>query len=179
MASSAPRYARAFADVVQSAHLDVPAVQQQLRDFAEALAVSSELRTFLENPSVEMSQKLKMIDALAPRIGMVSQVLNFIAVILEHQRLAEFHEILKQFDEVVDQKAGAVEARIVSAHPLSQQDRAEIEAQITKLAGARVRASYSEDPNLLGGAIVEIGSMVYDGSIRTQLQQLKQRMVNA
>lgn len=179
MASSAPRYARAFAEVAESARLDVPAAQQQLRDFADALATSSELRSFLENPSVEMSKKLKVLDALAARIKVFPQVRNFIAVILEHQRLAEFSEILTQYDEVVDRNAGAVEARVTSAHPMSHHDRAEMESQIAKLAGARVRATYSEDPSLLGGAIVEVGSTVYDGSIRTQLQQLKQRMVNA
>ena len=179
MASSAPRYARAFAGVVESARLDVTAVQQQLRDFADALAVSQELRQFLENPSIEMGKKLKVLDALAGRIQMFPQVRNFLAVILEHQRLSELNEILSQFDEVVDQNAGAVEARVISAHPLNDQDRAAMELQITKLAGARVRATYSEDPGLLGGAIVEIGSTVYDGSIRAQLQQLKQQLVNA
>jgi F-type H+-transporting ATPase subunit delta len=54
-----------------------------------------------------------------------------------------------------------------------------LEAQVTRLAGARVRASYAEDASLLGGAIVEIGSTIYDGSVRAQLQQLKQKLVNA
>ena len=79
----------------------------------------------------------------------------------------------------MDEHAGAVEARITSARPLNAADRAQLEAQIAKLAGARVRASYGEDATLLGGAVVEIGSTVYDGSVRAQLQQLKQRLVNA
>jgi F-type H+-transporting ATPase subunit delta len=54
-----------------------------------------------------------------------------------------------------------------------------LEAQIAKLAGERVHARYAEDATLLGGAVVEIGSTVYDGSVRGQLQQLKQRLVNA
>src|SRR5580698_11230996 len=88
MASSAPRYARAFAQVAESAKLDATRTQQQLRDFADTLAGSSELREFLENPSIEMPAKLKVLDAIAKRLGMYSQVRNFIAVILEHQRLA-------------------------------------------------------------------------------------------
>jgi F-type H+-transporting ATPase subunit delta len=157
----------------------VSAAQQQLRDFADTLATSSELREFLENPSVEMGTKLKVLDALATRIQMLPQVRNFVAVILEHQRLAELNEILNEFNEVIDRNSGAVEARVTSAHPMNQQDREQMESQIAKLAGARVRATYSEDPSLLGGAVVEIGSTVYDGSIRAQLQQLKQRLVNA
>jgi F-type H+-transporting ATPase subunit delta len=179
MASSAPRYARAFAEVAESAHLDAGAAQQQMSDFSQTLAESSELREVLENPSIEMAGKLKMLDAMAGRIGMFPQVRNFIAVILEHQRLVELDEILTEYKQVVDEHAGATEARITSARPLNAEDRAQLEAQIAKLAGARVRARYAEDATLLGGAVVEIGSTVYDGSVRAQLQQLKQRLVNA
>ncbi|MEO6981753.1 MAG: F0F1 ATP synthase subunit delta, partial [Edaphobacter sp.] len=70
-------------------------------------------------------------------------------------------------------------AEITSAHELNAEDRAELEAQVTKLAGGRVRTTYRQDAGLLGGAVVRIGSTVYDGSIRSQLQQLKQRLINA
>lgn len=179
MASSAPRYARAFAEVAESARLDAGAAQQQMRDFAQTLEESGVLREVLENPSIEMTGKLKVLDGIAGRIAMFPQVRNFIAVILEHHRLAELDEILNEYKQVVDDHAGATEARITSARPLNAEDRAQLEAQIAKLAGARVRARYAEDATLLGGAVVEIGSTVYDGSLRAQLQQLKQRLVNA
>jgi F-type H+-transporting ATPase subunit delta len=179
VASSAPRYARAFAEVAESARLDAAAAQQQMRDFAETLAGSGELAEYLENPSIEMARKLKVLDAIAARIGMFPQVRNFIAVILEHHRLPELDAILTEYGEVVDERAGAVEARITSSRPLNEEDRAQLEAQIAKLAGARVRASYAEDASLIGGAVVEIGSTIYDGSVRAQLQQMKQRLVNA
>lgn len=179
MASSAPRYARAFAEVAESARLNSSAAKQQLRDFSETLAGSSELREFLENPSIELPQKLKVLDAIAPRIEMFPQVRNFIAVIMEHHRLPELDEILTSYEALADEQAGAVEARITSARPLNPADRAQLEAQVVKLAGARVRASYEEDPSLLGGAVVEIGSTIYDGSVRAQLQRLKQQLVNA
>ncbi len=179
MASVAPRYARAFAEVAESARLDANAAQQQMRDFVQTLAASNDLREVLENPSVEMAGKLKVLDAIAARVGMFPQVRNFIAVVLEHQRLAELDEILAEYKQVVDQHAGATEARITSARPLNAEDRAQLEAQIARLAGAQVRARYAEDATLLGGAVVEIGSTVYDGSLRAQLQQLKHRLVNA
>jgi F-type H+-transporting ATPase subunit delta len=179
MASPAPRYARAFAEVAESAKLDAAVAQQQMSDFAETLAGSSELRGFLENPSIEIAKKLKVLDAIAARMGMFPQVRNFIAVILEHHRLDELGEILAEYGEVVDAHSGAVEARVISARPLNDVDRAQLEQQITKLAGARIRASYTEDASLLGGAVVEIGSTVYDGSVRAQLERLKQKLVNA
>jgi F-type H+-transporting ATPase subunit delta len=179
MATVAPRYARAFAEVAEAARLDSAAVQSQLRDFSATLAGSIELREVLENPSIETSGKLKVLDGIAGRIGMLKQVRNFVAVILEHHRLDELDEILAEYKRLVDEHDSAVEAQITSARTLNAEDRAQLEAQIVKLAGARVRAKYSEDASLLGGAVVEIGSTVYDGSVKTQLQQLKQRLVNA
>jgi F-type H+-transporting ATPase subunit delta len=179
MSVVALRYAHAFASVTASSHLDGNAAQRQLRDFSETLADSHELREVLMNPSIATGQKLRVLDALAGRIGMFPQVRNFVAVIMDHQRLAELDEILAEYHAVADEQAGLAEAEITSAHPLNDADRAELEAQVSKLAGGRVRATYRQDATLLGGAVVRIGSTVYDGSIRAQLQHLKQKLVNA
>jgi F-type H+-transporting ATPase subunit delta len=173
------RYAHAFASVATSSHLDSTAAQQQLEDFSKTLAGSHELREVLMNPSIPNDQKLRVLDAIASRIGMLPQVRNFLAVIMEHQRFAELDEILSEYRAIADEQSHMAEAEITSAHPLNDQDRAELEAQVAKLAGGRIRATYHQDATLLGGAVVRIGSTVYDGSIRAQLQQLKQRLVNA
>jgi F-type H+-transporting ATPase subunit delta len=173
------RYAHAFAAVATSSHLDTTAAQQQLSDFAGTLAGSRELREVLMNPSIATEQKLKVLDAIAARIGMFPQVRNFIAVIMDHQRLHELAEILTEYHAVADEQSHMAEAEITSARPLNDQDRAELEAQVAKLAGGRVRTTYHQDATLLGGAVVRIGSTVYDGSIRAQLQQLKDKLVNA
>ena len=173
------RYAHAFASVATASHLDTSAAQQQLNDFSGTLANSRELREVLMNPSIASDQKLRVLDAIAGRIGMFPQVRNFLAVIMDHQRLAELDEILTEYHAVADETSGLTEAEITSALPLNGQDRAELEAQVSRLAGGRVRATYHQDATLLGGAVVRIGSTVYDGSIRAQLQQLKQKLVNA
>lgn len=173
------RYAHAFASVAASNHLDPDTAQQQMRDFSETFADSHELREVLMNPSLANEQKLKVLDAIAGRIGMFPQVRNFLAVIMDHQRLSELDEILTEYHAIADVQSGLAEAEITSAHPLNDQDRAELEAQVSRIAGGRVRATYRQDAGLLGGAVVRIGSTVYDGSLRGQFQQLKQRLVNA
>jgi F-type H+-transporting ATPase subunit delta len=179
MAVFAPHYARAFAQVVTAKKLDVAAARQQLRDFAGTLAGSHELHEVLLNPSIPEAQKLRVLDAIAGRIGMFREVRNFIAVIMDHHRLSSLEEILAEYDLVADENSGIAEAEITSAYPLNDDDRATLEEQVAKLAGGRVRASYKEDAALLGGAVVRIGSTVYDGSVRAQLQQLKERLINA
>ena len=105
---------------------------------------------------------------------------NLIAVMIAHQRLHEVNEVLTSYSAVVDEENSVTETEITTARPLDDTNRKLLEQQVAKLAGGqKVHATYFEDPTLLGGAVVRIGSTVYDGSVRAQLQQLKQRMVAA
>ena len=175
----APRYANAFASVVASANLDPKAAQAQLKDFAATLHGSHDLREILMDPSIPSDQKLGVLDALVERMDMTREARNLIAVIIDHQRLGEFDEIVAAYDRVADVNGGITEAEVVSAHELNENDRKELEAKVANLAATAVRVSYRIDPALLGGAVVSIGSTVYDGSVRAQLDQLKQTLVNA
>jgi len=174
------RYARAFAAVVQEKKIDVAAAQAQLNDFAGTLADSKELREVLENPSIPQPQKLKVLDAIAAKIGMFPVVRNFVAVIIGNQRLHELDEMLSSYAMLADEESSIAETEITTARPLDADGKKLLEAQVSKLAGGqRVRATYVEDASLLGGAVIRIGSTVYDGSVRAQLQQLKKQMVAA
>jgi F-type H+-transporting ATPase subunit delta len=160
------RYARAFAAVVLEQKLDQAAALAQLNDFAATFEQSGDLR--------------KVLDAIAARMGMSGAVRNFVAVITHHGRLRELREILASYAALADEETGIAEAEIITARPLDDAGRNLMEQQVAKLTGGqKVRATYSEDATLLGGAVVKLGSTVYDGSVRAQLQQLKQRLVAA
>ena len=179
MAAIDSRYARALAAVVAEQKLDAAKVQTQLNDFSETLSGSAELREVLENPSIAETQKLKVIDAIAAKLGMSGAVRNFIAVITHHERLNELQTILTAYAALADEESGVADAEIVSAQPLNEASKRLLEDRVSKLTGGqRVRATYSEDASLLGGAVIRIGSTVYDGSIRAQLNQLRQTMVS-
>ncbi len=179
MAAFTSRYARAFGQVVAAAKLDATAAQQQLADFAATLAESQPLREVLMNPSIPQDQKVRVLDGIAGRIGMFPQVRNFIAVITSHQRLGELGAILEDYAAVADEQTGVLEAEITSAHPLNEDDRRQLAAQVEKKAGGPVRTTYLQDASLLGGVVVKIGSTVYDGSVKAQLVDLRQRLVGA
>ena len=179
MSVVALRYAQAFADVTKSRQLDIVSVELQLANFKDTLAESHELRVVLMDPSIARTQKLKVLNALAERLGMSAETRNFLAVIIDHQRLDELNDILTEYHAIADEQSGMVEAEITSARSLSSEDRAELESQVEKLAGGRVRTTYRQDASLLGGAVVRIGSTVYDGSLRAQFEQLKQRLISA
>ena len=175
----APRYAHAFAEVAGSAGLDVQAAQSQMNAFADLLAGSHDLREVLMNPSIPSGQKLGVVDAIAERLGMMREVRNFIAVIMDHQRLGELTEIVAAYHDVADQGKHVKEVEVTSARELNEDDRQQLEFEISKLAVSRVRISYAQDASLLGGAVVKIGSTVYDGSVRAQLEQMKQSLMSA
>ena len=149
-----------------------------MQEFAATLAESRELREVLTDPSIPSEQKLAVVDALAERLGLMREVRNFIAVIMDHQRLGEFGEIVTAYGDVADVNRGVTEAEVTSAHELAEEDRRSLEAKIATLAGTAVRVSYGLDAALLGGAVVRIGSTVYDGSVRAQLEQLKETLVS-
>lgn len=172
------RYARAFADVVASASLDAASALQQLEAFSAAFHANRDLREVLEDPSVTIPEKLRVIDAITTKIGgsvgMPRQVRNFLAVLMQNDRLRAIDEVLSDFSAVSDARLGVQEAEISSVRELDEGERMRMEAQVATLAGGRVRAKYTRDASLLGGATVRIGTTVYDGSIRGQLEKLKQ-----
>ncbi len=180
MAAIDLRYARALAAVISDQKLNVVATQGQLNDFVETLEASVELREVLADPSIPEAQKLGVLDAIAAKSGMSKTVRNFIAVIADHQRLDELRAMVAAYAMIADETSSVAEAEIVSAQPLDESNRKLLEDKIAKITGLQhVHATYTQDATLLGGAVVTIGSTVYDGSIRAQLQQLKARLIAA
>jgi F-type H+-transporting ATPase subunit delta len=174
MASVASTYARAFADVVFSAHLDADRAIAELRAVASLLAESTELRRVWENPAIPAEQKRRVLDVIAQRDGLTVQVRNLIAVLIDQRRIHFLEPIIVQLEKELNGRMGFAEAEIISVRALGEPEKREFEAQIGKLTGKKVRARYEQDASLLGGAVVRLGSTIYDGSVKGQLQRLKE-----
>jgi len=178
MAVFAARYARALADVVLDAKLNTAEVEQQLEDFAATFAGSKDLKELLLNPSISAQKRVAILDKINSRVGCGPQVRNFLAVLIKHERLGALGEILEEYRLEMNRRLSISDAEVVSARPLGDQERAELEGQVSVLAGHnKVNATFREDKSLIGGAIVRIGSTIYDGSVRGRLERLKERLV--
>ena len=178
MSVFAARYARALADVVLEARLNPADVQQQLEDFAATFAGSKELREVLLNPSLPTAKRVSILDAVNRRIGCGPKVRNFLAVLISRERLASLSEIVEEYRLEMNRRLDISDAEILTARPLQDQERAKIEKEVAELAGTRVKATFLEDKSLIGGAIVRIGSTIYDGSVRGRLERLRERLVS-
>jgi len=180
MAVFAARYARALADVVLDAKLNTTEVEQQLEDFAATFAGSKDLKELLLNPSISAQKRVAILDKINSRVGCGPKVRNFLAVLISHERLGALAEILEEYQEEMNRRLSISDAEVVTARPLEDQERAELEGQVSVLAGHnKVNATFREDKSLIGGAIVRIGSTIYDGSVRGRLERLKERLVSS
>ena len=177
MAAYAARYARAFADVVLESKVAAEKIDTQLQDFLETLGSSAELETALFNPAIPADSRVGVIDALAPRLKLSREVRNFLAVLLQHDRMSAIQEIVSGYRAEMDRRRGISEVSVVSARILDAGERREMEQHVARLAGSEVRARFSEDDGLIGGAVVRIGSTVYDGSVRGRLDRMKQELM--
>jgi F-type H+-transporting ATPase subunit delta len=174
MASVASTYARAFAEVAFDAHLDAGRAINGMRQIATLFRQSPELRRVWENPAVPADQKRGLLDAIVEREGIDRPVRNLIAVLMDHRRLPFLPSIVEHLEKELDARLGFTQAQISSARELAEAEKRTLEAQIAKTTGKKVRASYGLDKSLLGGAVVRIGSTIYDGSVKGQLEKIKE-----
>ena len=170
------RYATAFAEVVTAARLDTAALDRQFTDFLVTWDGSSELRTFFVNPAIPAAQKVAILDKLNAKLGMQQELRNLIAVLIQNDRIGQVGEVAAAWRSILQQQLGIRPAEIVTARELSAEERGALEAEVAKLAGARIDASFKLDKSILGGTVVRIGSTVYDGSVRGRLDRLKEAL---
>lgn len=174
MASVASTYARAFADVVFSAHLDANREVGGLRRIAGLLTESADLRRVWENPAVPAEQKRRLLDAIVQREGIEHHARNLMAVLIDHRRVQFLGRIVEQLKKELDARMGFAEANVTSARELGDDEKRALEAQIAKVTGKKVRAHFGLDATLLGGALVRVGSTIYDGSVKGQLEKIRE-----
>lgn len=177
MASVAGRYARAFAEVVVDRRIDPVKAVQELNTMAELVNSSPELRNVLENPGVAHKQKLGLLNALIGTVGGSKILQNFVSVLIEQRRIGQINEIAEQFRQELNERMGIAEAQITSVRELTPPEKQLLEKQIAALTGKVIHAAYLRDPGLLGGVVVRVGSTIYDGSVRRQLQRIRQQIV--
>ncbi|MGD0346116.1 MAG: ATP synthase F1 subunit delta [Terracidiphilus sp.] len=171
------RYAQAFADVVKDLKLDTAKLDRQFADFLATWEGSAELRTFFVNPAFPAAQKVEFLDKLNVELGLRKELRNLIAVLIDNNRIAHVAEVAAQWRRILQEQQGIKPAEIVTARELSKEERDALAADVAKLAGAKIDASFKVETSILGGTVVRIGSTVYDGSVRGRLERLKESLM--
>jgi len=178
-AGVAARYAEALADVVTAAGSAVRAQDalDELRAFEGTLRSSPDLYNALTSPAIPGSRKKAVVGRIADDLRVSKVTRNFLFVLIDHRRVPALGEILQTFEVVLDQRLGYARAEIASPRELSNAQRASLNATLERLTGKRIRMRFAIDESLIGGVVARIGSTVYDGSVRGQLQSLERRLI--
>jgi F-type H+-transporting ATPase subunit delta len=175
LSAVAERYAAALADVA-IAHKSGEAVRKDLASFIAAYSESADLRNALETPSIEQDLKIKIVQSVAAKMGLNEAVRNFVILIVSHQRTHLFHEITEAFGTELNRRLGIEEAEVTTARELSDAEKKELLGVIERRTGKKIEAKFVADQSVLGGAVVRVGSTVYDGSVREQLNRMRERL---
>jgi F-type H+-transporting ATPase subunit delta len=175
--SVARRYARALFQIGVDAGT-VEALGQELSDLADLFAGSPELRQTLENPVFKPSEKTAILAKILPRVAPTETVQRFALMLLERGRIRALPAIARAYRELGDRHAGRVRATVISAQALSPPDLERVRRSLETRTQKKVTLEAQVDPSLIGGLVARVGDLVLDGSVRTQLASLREKLLN-
>ncbi len=175
MRSASLQYANALADVALAQGAAAPVIQQ-LGDFSAAYAGSAELRNVLASPAVAKEEKRKVTEKIAAQLGASKIVRNFLMLVIDHQRAHLLPEMFLTFQEVLRERQGIAEAKVYSASALTEPQQNELTQTLERVTGKKIEAKFKLDASLLGGVLVRVGDTIYDGSLRSRLEGLRERL---
>ncbi|TMF89017.1 MAG: ATP synthase F1 subunit delta [Chloroflexi bacterium] len=167
----ARRYAQGIFQLAKEPDLD--SWRQELAQL-EALLQDDVLRAAFANPSVTTPRRMELAQRLAPELRQETQ--NLLRLLIEHRRTSEMPAIRREFERMADEAAGIVNVALTTAVDLSDAEQERYERVLADRLGKKVRMDYRHDPGLVAGATIQIGDRLIDGSVRTQLDRLRQRL---
>ena len=175
---TARRYAKALIQIGDQQG-NVPQLQQELESVAAAVAANADLSRLVASPLVLPTKKAQVFEAILAAAKVSETLRHFFRVVAEAGRLNLLPELRRTFADLVDERAGIVEAKVTSAQPLSDAQAKALIASLATRTGKTIRLSWHQDPTLLGGVKVQVGSTILDASLQGQLRQLKTQLLSA
>ncbi len=173
--SIARRYARALFDLALEQN-KVEAWADALASLKQAVEASAELRDVLENPVYTREQRRAIADKLAAALRLDPAPTNLLYLLGDRNRLSQLGGVVDAFARLADQKLGRTRARLVSAVPLDGASAARIAEKLSAATRSRVLVESDVDPALLGGVVAHVGAFTFDGSVRTQLEAMREQL---
>ena len=175
--TSATRYAKALLDVAITERLDAGAIERELASVVDAMNRYPELRRAFTSPGIPQSVRMNVVRAFAAQSGLQGPLAKLLTMLGERGRLDLLPLMLDVYRERLLAHRNIVRANVTASAPLSADKVQRLEASLGALTGKQVQIEASVDPSIIGGVITRIGSTVYDGSIRTRLQKMRQQLV--
>ena len=170
--AAARRYARALFQIAREDRR-VSEVRDELETLASLLDENTNLREALLTPLHPVKERKAVLKAVSKDSGVSPAVSNFYSFLIDQRRLVDFYGIREEYKRLADEDAGLTTAVVTSAGPLDDRRKDRLRRALSERTGQEVQLDIQVDPTLIGGAIAEVGGMVFDGSLRTQLHRLR------
>jgi F-type H+-transporting ATPase subunit delta len=175
MSVAAKRYAKALIDVLYPDKGEDGFYQ--LQSLASLLNEQPDGRKFLQNPSMAGERRNRLLKEIADALGFDRRVANFVSILTDRNRLPLLEEIIGEYQQLMDDRLGIARAQVTAARSLDPVQQRELIGKLEQITGKQIRMEVAIDPSLIGGVIAQVGSTVYDGSVRQELQAFKSRLV--
>jgi F-type H+-transporting ATPase subunit delta len=176
VATIANRYARALADVIVEKR-EVNEVAAELKQFAAMVEGHTQLDEVFASPVIAPERKRVVLNELLNRFKARQTVQNFLYLLLTNNRLHQLTPMVRALETELDGRMNIVTAEIVTAREINTDEQRLLHERLKAVTGKEVRLHYKTDPDIIGGVVTRIGSKVYDGSIKNQLAQMKERLM--
>jgi F-type H+-transporting ATPase subunit delta len=175
--TSANRYAKALFDVALEEKADLARVDQDLQDVVAMMQGSPDLALGLSRGSVSDAARKSLMEAIAKAMTLTTPVMKLLVLLAQSGKINLLPDLAAAYHDRLLAHQNIVHARVTSAAPLSADKVRALEESLSNVTGKKVDLQVTVDPELLGGVVATIGSTVYDGSVRTQLQRMRQELV--
>jgi F-type H+-transporting ATPase subunit delta len=173
--SLARRYARALLDIGKEER-QLRRVLTEAEEFGKALERSAELREAMESAHVGRQTKQATLDMVLAKAEFLPTTKSFLALLIEKGRMDVLPAILSELRRMVEEHEGIERVEVTVPLPLAAPQKDNLRAVLERRTGKKVVLEESVDPAVLGGMVVKVGSTVYDGSVRTQIEQIRQNL---
>jgi len=173
----ATRYAKALLENLKEHKRDFERAYSELKKIAQALEANPLLFRYLSQPVVPRKDRLEMGKVLAEDLGLSTPLRNFILILIEKERIGFLKLIIEEFRRLADEALGQVRGKVRTARPLTSQDLSRLSRSFQELVGRKVVLEVEEDPSIIGGVVTLLGGVVFDGSIRGNLERIKEKLI--
>ena len=174
----AQRYALALLELAKEKKA-VDAIAGDLDRLQDLVAEDAGFRAFIRDPRLDAASQQRGAFAILDRAGIGGEVRNLVGVLIANRRLAALPDVIAAFGGLLAEQRGQHTAEVITAHPLTEVQRAQLTARLTEAGYSNVKLVERVDPSLLGGLVVRLGSRLYDSSIKSKLQRLQYAMKGA
>lgn len=174
--AAARRYAKALLELAEKAG-EQDQIAKNLTELVAVWEGSKDLRSVFENPSVSGTQRRAVLEEVCKRMLISALLQNTLFLLADRRRLGCLPQLSESYHRLAEARAGRLRARVTTAGPMPERYFGELKKALEVATGKTVTIEHQQDPSLIGGVVTEVGGKIFDGSLKNQLQELKEELL--